>query len=166
MARPLQASNPTRRKITPVVIQKTVDGVDAGERSGMLGNLLAFCRVLRDLELDVTAGRILDICRSLEYIDICNQAQFYYTLRSNLVSSQEDIKVFDQVFALFWKLPEEEQESQSTGKKESDEEGDECCDDMPPKQVFVEDFSDNGSKEDEEETTMTAYSPDEVIFTK
>ena len=166
MARPVRELSTPRPKITPAQIQRVVGGVDADERSGMLGNVLAFCRVLRDLELDSTAGRILDICRSLEHIDICDRAQFYYTLRSNLVSSHEDMEVFDQVFSLFWRLPEEEEEAQGAGKKESDEEGDECCDSMPPKQVFVEDNSENGSKEEGEETSTVAYSAEEILLTK
>ncbi len=166
MARPLREVDSAKPKITPAQIQGAVEGVDVGERSGMLGNLLAFCRVLRDLGLDVTAGRILDICRSLEHIDICDRAQFYYTLRSNLVSSHEDIEVFDQVFALFWRLPEEEEEASGAGKEESDEEGDECCDNMPPKQVFVEDNSDDGSKDEGKELSTVAYSAEEILLTK
>lgn len=166
MPRPLREATPAKPKITPAQVQRAVEGVDAGERSGMLGNLLAFCRVLRDLELDVTAGRILDICRSLEHIDICSRSQFYYTLRSNLVSSHEDIEIFDQVFSLFWRLPEEEEEAEGAGKKESEEEGDECCDDMPPKQVFAEDTSDNGAKDEGEEMSAVAYSAEEVLLTK
>lgn len=166
MARPLADVAPARPKVTPGAIQRAVAGVDRTERSGMLGNVLAFCRVLRDLELDVTAGRILDICRSLEFIDICSRTQFYHTLRSNLVSSHEDIEVFDQVFALFWKLPEELEETQGAGKKD-EEEGDECCDqDMPPRQVFVENNEDNGAKEEGEEMSAVAYSADEILLTK
>jgi len=141
--------------------------VDTSERSGMLGNLLSFCRVLRDLGLDVTAGRILDICRSLEHIDICSRSQFYYTLRSNLVSSREDIEIFDHVFALFWKLPEEMEDAQGASRKESDEEGDECCDEeMPPKQVFVESNEDDNAKDEAEEMSTVAYSADEILLTK
>lgn len=166
MARPPREASPARPKVTPAQIQRAVDGVDAGERSGMLGNLLAFCRVLRDLELDVTAGRILDICRSLDHIDICDRGQFYYSLRSNLVSSHEDIEVFDQVFAMFWRLPEEMEEAEGAGKKESDEEGDECCNDMPPKQVYVEDNRQNGSKDEKDDVSTVAYSAEEVLLTK
>ncbi|MDP2936361.1 MAG: VWA domain-containing protein [Dehalococcoidia bacterium] len=167
MARPFRELSSPRPKITPAQIQKAVEEVEPGERSGMLGNLLAFCRVLRDLGLDSTAGRILDICRSLEHIDICNRAQFYYALRANLVSSHEDMEVFEQVFSLFWRLPEEEEaENQGAGKKESEEEGDECCEQMPPKQVFVEDNSENGSKDEGEEISSVAYSAEEVLFNK
>ncbi len=167
MARPLQQTDAARSKITPEDIQKAVVGVDTSERSGMLGNLLAFCRVLRDLGLDVTAGRILDVGRSLDFVDICSRSQFYYTLRSNLVSSHEDIEVFDQVFALFWKLPEEFEESAGAGKKESDEEGDECCDqEMPPKQVYVEDKNEGGEDQEAAEKSTLAYSADEVLLTK
>jgi hypothetical protein len=167
MARAVKEATSARPQVTLAQIQKAIEGVRQDERSGMLRNLLTFCRILRDLGMDVTAGRILDIARSLERIDVCDRAQFYYTLRANLVSSHEEMELFDQVFALFWRLPEEEEMAEGAGKKESEEGQEEpCCEEEPPKQLFVEDMDQDASPGEEEETSIASYSPEEALFTK
>ena len=69
---------------------------------GLTGQLLAFCRSLREAGLEVTPGRVIDAAHSLDYIDVMNRADFRLALRANLISSQKEGAVFDALFEDFW----------------------------------------------------------------
>ena len=78
--------------------------IDSGN---LLHNLILFGRVLRGLGLDVNPGRMIDLVQALEYVEIGRKADFYYTASSLLVHRREDILLFDQAFAMFWRKPME-----------------------------------------------------------
>lgn len=79
------------------------------EPSGqLLHNLVLFGRLLRALGLDVNPGRMIDVAQALEFVEIGRKWDFYYTIRSLLVHDYQDIPLFDQAFALFWKKPAEQ----------------------------------------------------------
>lgn len=65
-------------------------------------NLLIFGRVLRSLGLDINPGRMIDLVKALEYIDISKKEDFYHTSRSLLVHQRENLPLFDEAFEIFW----------------------------------------------------------------
>jgi uncharacterized protein with von Willebrand factor type A (vWA) domain len=69
----------------------------------LLGNLLAFGRLLRRLGLDVHPGRMLDVTEALTHIDIRVRDDVYHTCRALLVHRHEDLPVFDRAFEAFWR---------------------------------------------------------------
>ncbi len=69
----------------------------------LLHNLLLFGRVLRGLGMDVNPGRMVDLVRALDHIEIGNKADFYYAARTLLVHEREDLPLFDEAFDLFWR---------------------------------------------------------------
>lgn len=73
----------------------------------LLHNLLLFGRLLRSLGLDVNPGRMIDLVQALQHIQMGNRDDFYHTLRCLLVHNQEEIPLFDEAFALFWRRHEE-----------------------------------------------------------
>ncbi len=73
----------------------------------LLDNLVLFGRVLRGLGLDVNPGRMIDLVEALAHVSIGQRADFYYTARTLLVHKHDDLKLFDQAFALFWRKPRE-----------------------------------------------------------
>ncbi len=73
----------------------------------LLHNLLLFGRVLRGLGLDVNPGRMIDLVKALDHIEIGNKADFYYAARTLLVHEREDLPLFDEAFELFWRRPAE-----------------------------------------------------------
>ncbi|HEY9528938.1 MAG TPA: VWA domain-containing protein [Anaerolineales bacterium] len=73
-----------------------------------LHNLLLFGRVLRRLGLDVNPGRMMDLVSALDHIEIARKQDFYFAARTLLVHEREDLAVFDEAFALFWRKPAEE----------------------------------------------------------
>jgi uncharacterized protein len=72
-----------------------------------LHNLLLFGRVLRRLGLDVNPGRMMDLVSALDHIEIGNQSDFFHAARSLLVHEREDLPLFDEAFALFWRKHDE-----------------------------------------------------------
>ena len=69
----------------------------------LLHNLLLFGRVLRRLGLDVNPGRMMDLVSALDHIEIARKQDFYFAARTLLVHEREDLAVFDEAFALFWR---------------------------------------------------------------
>jgi uncharacterized protein len=72
-----------------------------------LHNLLLFGRVLRKLGLDINPGRMMDLVSALDYIEIGRKQDFYHAARTLLVHDREDLPLFDEAFALFWRKPAE-----------------------------------------------------------
>lgn len=66
-------------------------------------NLILFGRLLRALGIDVNPGRMVDLVRALEHVQVGNKADFYFTARSLLVHEQEEYALFDEAFARFWR---------------------------------------------------------------
>jgi uncharacterized protein len=72
-----------------------------------LHNLLLFGRVLRRLGLDVNPGRMMDLVSALDHIEIGKRSDFFFAARTLLVHEREDLPLFDEAFALFWRKPSE-----------------------------------------------------------
>ncbi len=111
-------------------IIEAVNRFSAVRGRGVLANVLAFGRVLKDLEFKVGLSQLIDASRSLEFVDITCREDFYSVLRSNLISEKEDIPPFDRVFDCFWKdfapgeEPTETLEMSVPASEESREESD------------------------------------------
>ena len=73
----------------------------------LLHNLVLFGRMLRQLGLDVHAGRMLDAVQALEYVGIRKKRDFRDTLRTLLVHRQQDLALFDEAFQVFWRAPKD-----------------------------------------------------------
>jgi uncharacterized protein len=69
----------------------------------LLGNLLAFGRLLRRLGLDVHPGRMLDVAEALQHVNIRTRDEVYHTCRALLVHRYEDLIIFDRAFDAFWR---------------------------------------------------------------
>lgn len=70
-------------------------------------NLILFGRVCRALGMNVTPNRMMDVARALEYIQLGEKKDFYYTLRSHLVAHPKELEYFDEAFDIFWRRPTE-----------------------------------------------------------
>jgi hypothetical protein len=81
------------------------DAAPASQENAFLHNLLLFGRLLHGLGLEVNPGRMIDVQEALREIQIGRKADFFYTLRSFLVKRREDLPLFDEAFALFWRKP-------------------------------------------------------------
>ena len=74
----------------------------------ILSHLLLFARRLKEKGLKITPGRVVDAARSLDFIDLSYREDFSAALKTNFVSSREDLAVFEALFEQFWSLLEKE----------------------------------------------------------
>lgn len=70
-------------------------------------NLILFGRVCKALGMSVTPNRMMDVARALEYVQLGNKLDFYYTLRTHLVNHPKEFEYFDEAFSIFWRRPSE-----------------------------------------------------------
>ena len=69
----------------------------------LLARIVDFCHMLWEMGLDVGPGRVLEVVNSLHLVKLANRSDFYYFLKSNLVSRHEQEAAFDVAFAWFWR---------------------------------------------------------------
>ena len=83
-------------------------GKPPNEAQGQLfHNIILFGRVLHGIGVDVNPGRMIDVLKALPLVNIGRRSDFYYTLRGLLVNRREDIPLFDEAFAAYWRRPAE-----------------------------------------------------------
>ncbi len=139
--------------------------------SGLLENILTFSHALRRRKVGVTVGNVLDAFRGVSFIDIEERNDFHYLLKSNFVSSREEMKVFDELFEQFWSFDDQTGPSiikVVNEKMEALGEDEELLSfESKKKQSPMNDWADEseekGSKEQED---IPAYSPDEILGQK
>jgi uncharacterized protein with von Willebrand factor type A (vWA) domain len=145
----------------------------AGIKNEILWQLLAFCRLLKNLGVDLSMNRVIDAVRSLSLIDVSRKTDFYYALRANLVSTRDDLPIFDLAFEMFWRNREEtedetnppDDQQSSSGKGQGNEGNDGL--ERRVRQVFIEEFGqEEKDEEDPEEQPIASFSPSEMLATK
>jgi len=141
-------------------------------RRDIVSNVVAFSRVLRTKVSNVTAGRIIDACRSLPLIDIGNEDDFHTALRANLVTTQDDMAAFELLYQLYWR-PQGMQSPAQWLQQPGSDEGIPINLDLPggaQERLQVrevepaEEGPDAGGKQDDGE--LLAYSAQEVLTRK
>ena len=68
----------------------------------LLPHFLWFARKLKEDGLKITPGRVIDALRSLSFVELSVRPDFADALKSNFVSSRNEIPVFDARFEEFW----------------------------------------------------------------
>ncbi|MDR7509739.1 MAG: VWA domain-containing protein [Armatimonadota bacterium] len=71
----------------------------------LTAHVVGFCRALRVRGLAVGPREAADALRALAAVDVGDRRECYLALRAVLTSRQEDLAVFDQVFAEYWNPP-------------------------------------------------------------
>ena len=141
-----------------------------GRRKGDLSsNILSFCHLLRELRIEVTLGRMIDVHKALKFIDVTNRGDFYCALKANLVSSRDEAETFDRAFQLFWTpLLEEADEFQLQEVMEGLKLDDTLSDiSKREERTSIEEWLEEGKGEGEaEEEEIPGYSPLEVLGQK
>ena len=79
----------------------------ADGRDDLLGQLLRFGQLLRLMGLQVSLRQMLDLVEATEHVPITDKYDFYCAARALLVVRREDLPVFDEAFALFWRSEEQ-----------------------------------------------------------
>lgn len=148
-------------------MEERIDRPLSNSRGTLLGNLLVFARLLRQFDLDITTGRILDAARSVAYVDISKREDFYNALKANFVSRYEDIPRFDRAFTLFWGAPKREDSPENAEGEEMQSEGDVPGEtEGERKSLELLEFAEEEPPDDTEKEEIPSYSPAESLTTK
>jgi len=89
--------------VTPESVAAAVEAFASVRGRGILPNLMAFGRVLKQMGIKVSLSQVIDASRSLEFVDMANKTDFRALLRANLISHKEEIPLFDMAFDCFWR---------------------------------------------------------------
>ena len=134
----------------------------------LLQQITDFCRLLRQMGINVTTTNQLSWCESVQLIDIGEREAFYHTARTNLIAGEADRATFDTAFDLFWRYPRpefqavdmEEETPEPTSLQDLSDAGDE--------QDIVDQWLDTETEDDEEgqEDDPVAYSAEDLLTRK
>lgn len=73
--------------------------------SRLAENVLLFCRTLRKAGLPIGPGQVLEAIVAVAKAGIARRDDFYWALRSVLVSDPAEFRLFDQAFHIFFRNP-------------------------------------------------------------
>ncbi|MXV75952.1 VWA domain-containing protein [Candidatus Poribacteria bacterium] len=135
----------------------------------LLQQITDFCRLLRQMDINVTTTNQLSWCKSVELIDISEREAFYHTARTNLITKEADLKTFDLAFNLFWRYPRPDFQAVDTGGEAPEPSSLQDLSDATDEQDMIEQWLDSETEDDEEEgeeDDPLAYSVEEVLTRK
>ncbi|RKU32589.1 CoxE [Candidatus Poribacteria bacterium] len=135
----------------------------------LLQQITDFCRLLRQMDINVTTTNQLSWCKSVELIDISERDAFYHTARTNLITKEADLKTFDLAFNLFWRYPRPDFQAVDTGNQTPEPSSLQDLSDATDEQDMIEQWLDAETEDDEEEgeeDDPLAYSVEEVLTRK
>lgn len=69
-------------------------------------NITYFCRALRRAGVPVGTSQLMSAVQAVKAVGFTKRDDFYVTLQACLINRPEHLKVFDQVFKLFWRNPQ------------------------------------------------------------
>ncbi len=126
-----------------------------------------FCRLLRQMGVNVTTTNQLSWCRSTQLIDIGERETFYHTARTNLIANETDRETFDTAFNLFWRYPRPEFQAVDTGGEYPEPSALQDLSDESDAENVIEQWLDfEGDDEEQQEDDPIAYSVEEVLTRK
>lgn len=139
--------------------------------SDLLKNILLFSQALRDKKVGVTTDNVIDALKGISFIDIQNRKDFYHLLKSNFVSSKDELGPFDELFERFWSFDDQLGPTIKKGEEEGEESSEEKEESLPfgnkASPPLIKEESDEREKQrQEEQKELLAYSPEEVLGRK
>ena len=71
--------------------------------SSLIERVAQFCRALRERGVLATPAESIEAMRAFDRIDLADRADVYYALRPLLTTRREDLAIFDELFARWWR---------------------------------------------------------------
>ena len=134
----------------------------------LLQQITDFCRLLRQMGINVTTTNQLSWCESVQLIDIGERETFYHTARTNLIAAESDRETFDVAFNLFWRYPRPDFQAVDTETETPEPSSLQELSDASDEQDVIEQWLDTETEDSEEgqEDDPIAYSVEEVLTRK
>ena len=127
-------------------------------------HIILFGRKLHDAGIDVNPANLIDLSRSLHYIDIANHRDFYTAALATLIINREDMELFTLLFNQYWDTFETAEEPVDPEKKTGEGVAD-SPDIRQERQRADGENADDGN-EDDAESEQTGYSSQELLAQK
>ena len=134
----------------------------------LLQQITDFCRLLRQMGVNVTTTNQLSWCESVQLIDIGEREAFYHTARTNLIAGEADRETFDTAFNLFWRYPRPEFQTVDTEREVPEPSSLQELSDANDEQDILDQWLDTETEDDEEgqEDDPVAYSAEDLLTRK
>ena len=140
---------------------------DSKEDRYLLDQIIRFSRKLHDAGIQVNLSNLIDLFNSIKHIDIANPDDFYATNRATLISNQQDLILFDQIYNAFWYGKQiNEETNQEPTNKDSDDETRSLEKDQQQEIRQEEQVSNSERPENTQASSLTSYSPNEYLMKK
>ena len=127
-------------------------------------HIILFGRKLHDAGIDVNPANLIDLSRSLHYIDIANRRDFYTAALATLIINREDMELFTLLFNQYWDSLETAEEPVDPEKKTGEGVAD-SPDIRQERQRADGENADDGN-DDDAESEQTGYSSQELLAQK
>ena len=127
-------------------------------------HIILFGRKLHDAGIDVNPANLIDLSRSLQYIDIASRRDFYTAALATLIINREDMELFTLLFNEYWDAFEMPEEPADPEKKTGEGAAD-SPDTRQQRQRADGENADDGN-EDDAESEQTGYSSQELLAQK
>ncbi|MCU7930759.1 MAG: VWA domain-containing protein [Candidatus Thiodiazotropha sp. (ex Codakia rugifera)] len=129
--------------------------------TSLFKQVVHFSRALHDGGLSVNPANLIDLCKCFDYVDIQSRDDFYTAACTTLLSSREDLDLFDRVFTQFW------DKSLQLSISVADDRPGEADNEEGKKETNTESINSDGddpAEQGEDEADAHSYSADEILM--
>ena len=127
-------------------------------------HIVLFGRKLHDAGIDVNPANLIDLGRSLSYIDIADRRDFYAAALATLIINREDMELFTLLFNEYWNNLETSEQAPHAGEKTGD--GAARASDLSRQQQRDETADDDDADDGDAEPEQAGYSSRELLVQK
>ncbi|MEL0584097.1 MAG: VWA domain-containing protein [Candidatus Thiodiazotropha sp. (ex. Lucinoma kazani)] len=129
--------------------------------TSLFKQVVHFSRALHEEGLPVNPANLIDLCQCFDYVDIQCRDDFYTAACATLLSSREDMDLFDRVFSQFW------DGSLQLSISVADDRPGEADNGEGKKETYAENINSDGddqAENGEDEADAHSYSADEILM--
>ncbi len=129
-------------------------------------HIIRFGRTLHDAGIDVNPANLIDLGRSLLYIDIANYEDFYAAAMATLIINREDMDLFTRLFREFWESGDITPQDEQPDTEEKSGAGDGPSREVRRQLQQADGDAPEDAEEEDAEPETTGYSSHELLAKK
>ena len=129
-------------------------------------HIILFGRKLHDAGIDVNPANLIDLSRSLLYIDIADYRDFYAAALATLIINREDIELFTLLFREYWQNLEIPFEDEHPAPEEKNGNGVAQSQSVRRELQPADGDTQDDAEEQDKEPEQTGYSSHELLVKK
>ena len=129
-------------------------------------HIIRFGRKLHDAGIDVNPSNLIDLSRSLLYIDIANYEDFYAAALATLIINREDVELFTLLFREYWQNLDIPFEDELPAGEDKNGNGAAQSQAVRRQQQSAEGDAGEDAGEEDTEPEQTGYSSHELLVKK